>query len=203
MQSDPSKEQRLNNESILLTHVLFLDVERDKQLLTLSAAGVGLLGTLLAAKGTGSIAEIAICFGGIVCFVLAIGFLLHAFKLSKAFALKSMDFAEDSSEVSQASESLANSQNSGVLCFYIGAFLSAMFALVTASNSFESTQMEKSRKTQAASAEASDQKILVLNETLLQLQGKMTSIEEHLRAKPLTPPAVSNPSVVKEEKAGS
>lgn len=77
MQTDPTKfPTRASEDDILLAHVLSLNLEKDKQLLTLSAAGIGLLGTFLAAKGASNIAEIVICCGGLLCFAAAIRFFI-------------------------------------------------------------------------------------------------------------------------------
>jgi len=173
---------RTSEDDILLAHVLSLNLEKDKQLLTLSAAGIGLLGTFLAAKGAANIAEIVICCGGLLCFVAAIGFLLNAFQLNKEFTDQTLQHDPDSPEVQRASRELYREQKKGSWYFYAGTFLSAIFALVTASNSFETNQTEKSKQLLKGNAEKREQSLVEISQSLSKVERVLASLEEKIQA---------------------
>ena len=175
---------RASEDDILLAHVLSLNLEKDKQLLTLSAAGIGLLGTFLAAKGASNIAEIVICCGGLLCFAAAIWFLLNAFQLNKEFTDQTLKHDADSPEVARASRALYREQQKGAFAFYLGTFLSAVFALVTASNSFDISQSEKTKIFLKSEIEKKELSIAELSKSISKLENSLKSIEEKLAATP-------------------
>ena len=175
---------RASEDDILLAHVLSLNLEKDKQLLTLSAAGIGLLGTFLAAKGAANIAEIVICCGGLLCFAAAIRFLLNAFQLNKEFTDQTLKHGAESTEVERASRALYREQQKGSTAFYLGTFLSAVFALVTASNSFELNQSEKAKTLLKSEIEKKELTLVEISKTISKLENNLKSIEEKLAKTP-------------------
>jgi hypothetical protein len=182
MLSDNTESTTKSSEDdILLAHVLSLDLEKDKQLLTLSAAGIGLLGTFLAAKGAANIAEIVICCGGLLCFVAAIRFLLNSFQLNKEFTDQTLQNDADSPEVKRASRALYREQQKGSSYFYAGTFLSAIFALVTASNSFEINQVEKSKQLIYEKSERKEKIHAEISESLSKMEKVLASIEAKIQ----------------------
>ncbi len=86
-QSDLEERKRIYYSAIVNA---FIDssMERDRNLLNLSAGGIGLLVTLMTTVGVHSTFGLCLYISSIISFSVAIILILHVFKLNKSYLLK-------------------------------------------------------------------------------------------------------------------
>lgn len=129
-------------------------LEHDKSILSLSAAGIGLLTTLLTTIGSSSIYSIFLYAIAILCFLFSIASTLWIFKENKNYIIESTENPEyhDSKKLS-ALDTISS------VSFLLGAFFTALIGITTAINSYQS-------KEESMKQEAKQENIQRLTETI-------------------------------------
>ncbi len=138
-QRSESKEE-LNN--MLLEKWIDISIETDRQLLTLSTGGIGLIAAFITTKGVGSFGQMSLLILACLFFLVTLTctfFILHLNKKHIACVM--------------AGESSSNSllgflDRASVISFSIGVILATMFAFNVANTDLEQKSKESTSKTE-------------------------------------------------------
>lgn len=136
----PESKEELNN--MLLEKWIDISIETDRQLLTLSTGGIGLIAAFITTKGVGSFGQMSLLILACLFFLVTLTSTFYILHLNKKHLAGVM-----------AGESSSNSllgflDRASVVSFSIGVLLATIFAFNVANTDLEQKSKESTTKTE-------------------------------------------------------
>jgi len=123
--------------SVLLSAWIETKMQRDKTLVTLSAAAIGLLVTLLATVGVNSAWEILLFVIAVVCFLVTIGSSLAIYQLNSQHIEKAIRGS------SKKDPKLKKYDKCSIIAFVFGSVFALLIGILSASSSLQPIKSEE------------------------------------------------------------